>query len=161
MLHCDGFSQSHHCHGARFLRWTFAAKSILRLFMYWVKAMLLLTHLAAVLIWYPLAVLCSMLVMSKWQFPRRWLMFKLILQMMYWASYGEHRLLWQVLSGQIGLILHVKIAIILFWGTVWFAVHEGIVLSLFWYLLMKHCGRSWSKCIMVPHLEVILECIVL
>ena len=58
-------------------------------------------------------------------------------------------------------MLHVKIAIILFWGTVWFAIHEGMVLGLLWYLPIMHCGRSWSKRIMIPYLEVILGCIIL
>ena len=161
MLCCDGFSHSHHCHGARFVYWTFVANSILRLSMYRVKAILLLTYLAAALIWCPLAVLCSMLVMSKWQSPRRWLMFRLKLLMMCWASCGERRLLQRVLSGQHDLKMHVKIAIGLYREMVWFAVHGGMVLGLLWYLPMTHYGSSWSKCITIPHLEVILGRIVL
>ena len=65
MLRCDGFSHSHHCHGAKFVHWISVANLTLRLSTYQEKAMLLLMHLAATLIWCPLAVLCSMLVMSK------------------------------------------------------------------------------------------------
>ena len=65
MLRCDGFSHSHPCHGAKFARWIFVASSTLKLSTCRGKAMLLLTPLAAALIWCPLAVLCSMLAMSK------------------------------------------------------------------------------------------------
>ena len=65
MLRCDGFSHSHHCHGSKFVHWTFVANLTLRLSMYQEKALLLLMHLAAALIWYPLAVLCSVLAMSS------------------------------------------------------------------------------------------------
>ena len=161
MLCCYGFSHSHHCYGAKFVHWTFVANLILRLSTYWVKAILLLMHLAATLIWYPLAVLCSMLVISKWQSPHRWLMFKLRLQMMCWASCSERRLLQQVLSGHVGLMPHMKIAIYLFWGTVWFAILVGMTLGLLWCLLTKFCSRFWSRCTMIPRLEVILACIAL
>ena len=65
MLRCDGFSHSHHYHGAKFVHWIFVANSTLSLSTYQGKAMLLLMHLAAALIWCPLAVLCSMWAMSK------------------------------------------------------------------------------------------------
>ena len=65
MLHCYGFSHSHHCCGARFVRWTFVTNLTLKLLTYWARVMLLLMQSAAALIWYLLAVLCSMLAMSK------------------------------------------------------------------------------------------------
>ena len=161
MLRCDGFSHSHHCHGTKFVHWIFVANSISRLSMYREKAMLLLMHFAATLICYPFAVLCSMLVMSKWQSPRRCLMFRLRLLIMCWVSCSGRRLLQRVLSGQIGLKMHVKIAIGLYWEIVWFAIRGGMVLGLSWYRMMMHYGSSWSKCITIPHLENILGCIIL
>ena len=80
--------------------------------------------------------------------------------MMCWASCGEHRLLCWVLSGQNGLKMHVKIAIGLYYKMVWFAIRGGMVLGPMWYLSMMHYGSSWSKCIMIPRLEVILGCII-
>ena len=65
MLHCDVFSHSNHCRGARFATWTFVANLTLKLSTYWARVKSLLMYLAAALIWYLLAVLCSMLEMNK------------------------------------------------------------------------------------------------